>query len=156
MTEVGGETADKRLLKKAIDLFTFLGGAQLLLAKPVRTIDQYEKVMWLGALPSHPAIDSAHRTAAPEAEAAILTVQRVPRIDPPAPSEELSKWLDVGTGDSTREPKLREAIYLEQPRAAGSSAKDDADTEGSRKLNSRIAFAVTLARQTRLNVLNAQ
>ena len=91
VTGVEEETADKRLLKKAIDLFTFLGSAQLLLAKPVRTTDQYEKVMWLGALPSHSAIDSAHRAAAPEAEAAILTVQRVPRIDPPAPSEELSE-----------------------------------------------------------------
>lgn len=50
MTGVEEETADKRLLKKAIDLFTFLGSAQQLLAKPVRTTDQYEKVVWLGGV----------------------------------------------------------------------------------------------------------
>jgi very-short-patch-repair endonuclease len=118
-------TADKGLLKKAIDLFTFLGSAQQLLAKPARTTDQYEKVMWLGSLPSHPAIDSAHRTAALDADSPILAVQRVPRIDPPAPPAELQKWLLGDVDDPSGEPSLREAIYVEQPRPEGSSDEDD-------------------------------
>ncbi len=127
MTGVEEEAADKQLLKKAIDLFTFLGSAQQLLAKPMRTIDQYEKVLWLGGLPSHPAIDSAHRTAAPDADSPILTIQRVPRLDPPPPPEALRKWLEQGIDDPAHEPSLREAIYVEEPRAEGSSDEDDAD-----------------------------
>lgn len=50
MTGVEEEAADNRLLKMAIDLVAFLGHAQQLLAKPVRTIDQYERVIGLGAL----------------------------------------------------------------------------------------------------------
>ncbi len=125
MTGVEEVTTEKRLLKKAIDLFTFLGRAQQLQAKPVRTVDQYEKVIWLGALPSHPALESAHRTAAPEADSPILTVRRVPRIDPPSPASELQKWLETEIDDPGKDPSLRAAIYVEQPRAPGSSEEDD-------------------------------
>lgn len=50
VTGVEEVAADNRLLKKAIDLFAFLGHAQQLRAEPVRTTDQYEKVIWLDAL----------------------------------------------------------------------------------------------------------
>jgi len=126
VTGVDEQTEDNRLLKKAIDLFTYLGSAQQLLAKPVRTTDQYEKVMWLAALPSHPAIDSAHLAASPDDAAPILTVQRVPRIDPPTPPETLGKWLEAAVDDPGSEPSLRQAIYVEEPRAEGASEEDDA------------------------------
>lgn len=125
MTEPAVEAA-QRHLKQAIDLFTFLARAQQLMAKPATTTEQFETVVWLGALPDHPAIDSAHRVGAPEADAPILKVQRVPRIDPPAPPEELKPWLlgDISDPDGT--PTLRDAILTEAPRPAGSSQEDDA------------------------------
>lgn len=124
MTGVEQESADKLLLKKAIDLFTFLGQAQQLLAKPARTTDQYEKVMWLGSLPDHAAIASAHRSAVLESDSPIMTVKRVPKIDPPAPPETLRKWLQSDIDDPGREPSLREAIYLDAPRPDRSSDDD--------------------------------
>ena len=49
------------LVRKAVNLFTFLGRTQQLLVKPVRTVDKFEKALWLGDLPEHPAVHSAHR-----------------------------------------------------------------------------------------------
>lgn len=115
MTDLDEQSVDKRLLKKAIDLFTFLGRSQQLLAKPVRTTDQYEKVLWFGALPDHAAVGSAHRAASPEPDAALLTVQRVPKIDPPLPPEPLRPWVDGKLDDANREPTIREAILVEGP-----------------------------------------
>ena len=50
VTGVEEEAADNALLKKAIDLFTFLGHEEQLLAKPVRATDQCEKVIGLDVL----------------------------------------------------------------------------------------------------------
>src|SRR6202022_790774 len=54
------------LVRKAVNLFTFLGRTQQLLVKPVRTVDKFEKALWLGDLPEHPAVHSAHRAANPD------------------------------------------------------------------------------------------
>jgi very-short-patch-repair endonuclease len=114
LTGLEEQSADKRLLKKAIDLFTFLGNAQQLLGKPARTVDQYEKVLWFGALPNHSAVQSAHRAASPEPESLLLTVQRVPRIDPPSAPDLLRPWIDGDTDDVSREPTLRGSILIEE------------------------------------------
>lgn len=120
----GEESADKRLLKKAIDLFTFLGGAQRLLAKPARTLDQYERVLWLSALPDHASIDSSHRAAAPEPESPLLTVKRIPRIDPPPTPKLLLPWIEGIAGDPSCEPTLRESILVEVPKVDGDDQGD--------------------------------
>lgn len=125
MTVLGDESADKKLLKKAIDLFTFLGSAQQLLAKPARTFDQYEKVLWFGNLPDHPAIVSAHRTGSPELDCPLLTVQRIPKLDAPAPPEGLLQWLAAGYDDPNREPQLRDSIYVDKPRLVEDSSGED-------------------------------
>lgn len=115
MSAIEEDSNESTLLRKAINLFTFLGRTQQLLVKPVRTVDKYEKVVWFGQLPDHNAIRSAHRASALDADAPILSVERVARVDPPAPPELIQEWLDGGIGDADEEPQLREAIFVEVP-----------------------------------------
>ncbi|MEI8083811.1 MAG: ATP-binding protein IstB, partial [Actinomycetes bacterium] len=124
MAEIEGETAEARLLRKAINLFTFLGRTQELLVKPIRTVDRFEKAIWFGALPEHRAVRSAHRTASPDAEAPLLAVDRVPRLDPPALAEQLTRWVSGTIDDPSAEPVLRDAIYTETPRQADSDGEE--------------------------------
>jgi very-short-patch-repair endonuclease len=107
------------LVHKAVNLFTFLGRAQQLLVKPIRTVDKFEKVMWFGDLPDHPGVHSAHRIAELEADAPLLAVDRVPKLDPPPVSPQLEPWVDGPTGDIDRQPELRDAIYTSDPARAG-------------------------------------
>lgn len=103
------------LVRKAVNLFTFLGRAQQLLVKPVRTVDKFEKAVWLGDLPEHPAVRSAHRAANPDADSPLLAMDRVPKLDPPPVPDHLTVWVQGPTDDVDREPSLREAIYMEDP-----------------------------------------
>lgn len=124
MVVTENESTDARMLRKAINLFTFLGRTQEILVRPIRTVDHYEKAMWFGALPHHTAIRSAHLTQSPEAEAPILAVDRVPRLDPPALPEHLTPWVEDGIDDAAAEPSLRDAIYVEIPRIADSDHEE--------------------------------
>lgn len=128
MVRPEGESADAGLLRKAINLFTFLGRTQELLVKPVRTVDRFEKAIWFGALPDHPAIRSAHVTHSPDADAPLLVVDRIPRLDPPAPPDRLRQWVEGGIDDPNAEPSLRDAIYTETPRKTD-SPDDEPDIE---------------------------
>lgn len=128
MTETE-ETVEARLLRKAVNLFTFLGRTQQLLVKPVRTADKYEKVMWFGELPDDPAIQSAHRTASPDAQAPILAVDRIGKIDPPELPGPMRQWLEGEIDDIDQPPTLREAIYTEQLREADDDPTDEPDLE---------------------------
>lgn len=116
MAALEGESTEAGLLRRAINLFTFLGRTQEMLVKPIRTVDRFEKAMWFGALPEHPAIGSAHLTHSPDAEAPLLVVDRVPRLDPPPPPEPLRQWIDGGIDDAHTEPSVRDSIYTESPR----------------------------------------
>ena len=71
------------LVRKAVNLFTFLGPTQQLLVKPVRTVDKFEKALRLRDLPEHPAVRSAHEAANPDAHSPLLAMDRVPKLDPP-------------------------------------------------------------------------
>ncbi len=42
--------------------------------------------------------------------APFLTVDRVPRLTPPAPDDRLAQWLDVACDDPDTEPRLRDSI----------------------------------------------
>jgi very-short-patch-repair endonuclease len=103
------------LVRKAVNLFTFLGRTQQLLVKPVRTVDKFEKALWLGDLPEHPAVHSAHRAANPDADSPLLAMGRVPKLDPPPVPDHLTVWVQGPTDDVDREPSLRDAIYKEDP-----------------------------------------
>ncbi|WAL63788.1 AAA domain-containing protein [Amycolatopsis cynarae] len=102
------------VVEQARNLFEFLLRAQELKAAVHRVadVDAYKRdglVLWLSDLPEHPAV-----ALAPEAGAApddpLLTIGRIPRLDPPAPGAELSTWLTGPFDDPSRPPTLREAI----------------------------------------------
>ncbi|KUI17020.1 ATP-binding protein IstB [Mycobacterium lehmannii] len=109
------------LVRKAVNLFTFLGSTQRLLIKPVYTVDKFEHVMWFADLPDHAAVRSAHRTANPEPDSPLLEVDRALRLDPPILPAELEPWVEGPIEDAHHEPMIREAIYV------GESESDNFD-----------------------------
>lgn len=129
MTAFDQETDEARLLRKAVNLFTFLGQTQQVLVKPVRTVDKFEKVLWFGELPDHPAIRSAHTIAALDADAPLLVVDRLAKVDPPTLPGDLTAWVDVPVTDEEVEPTLRQAIYRDEPAAAGAESEDYQDKD---------------------------
>jgi very-short-patch-repair endonuclease len=115
MVVVAQDVNSAELIRKAINLFTFLGRTQQLLVKPIRTVERFEKVLWLGDLPTHPAVQSTHRMANPDASAPLLSIDRVPKVDPPPVPENLKLWVDGETDAHDRQPVLRDAIYSVDP-----------------------------------------
>lgn len=81
--------------------------------EPARTVDVYRRegaVLWFGDLPHHPAVRSALDEGEPEPEAPFLTVDRLPRLTPPAPDDRLAEWVDWARDDPHTEPRLRDSI----------------------------------------------
>ncbi|WP_308160156.1 AAA domain-containing protein [Mycolicibacterium goodii] len=109
------ETENAHLVRQAVNLFTFLGQSQQLLARPARTVDKFEQAMWFGDLPDHPAVRSAHRIAELEPDAPLLELDRVAKLDPPALPDDLTEWVDGKLDDASKEPSIREAIYRDEP-----------------------------------------
>jgi len=107
------------LVEKAIKLFTFLGRSQELLAKPVRQVNAYEKVVWFGDLPEHPALTWGNRTAEPDPDQPLLSLERVPKADPPVVPTALVEWIDGALDNLDEPPVLRDAIYIDEPEASG-------------------------------------
>ncbi|MFD5825984.1 AAA domain-containing protein [Lentzea sp. NPDC060358] len=107
-----GTAAEQRgtAVDRAVRLFQFLARSQQLKANPPRTTDRYESVLWLGQLPEHPAIRSAHAEQAPEPGAALLTVERVAHQDAPEPGADLRPWLDGEWDVPGTAPGLRESL----------------------------------------------
>src|ERR1700722_373283 len=122
------------LLRKAVHLFTFLGRTQQLLVKPVRTVDKFEKTLWLGDLPENPAVHSAHRAANRDADWPPLAIDRMPKREPPSVPDHLTVWVQGPTDDVNREPSLRDAIYNEGP--VGSVAGEE-----TRRPPGRVSYA---------------
>jgi hypothetical protein len=82
------------LVSRAVRLFEFLGRTQQLRNLPPRTVDAYRAVHWLDDLPEHPAVNAAHRVE-PGLDDPILTIDRVTRVEPPAPEGfTLDDWDD--------------------------------------------------------------
>jgi hypothetical protein len=101
------------LVDGAIRLFQFLMRAQEVRDEPARTVDAYRRdgaVLWFGDLPHHPAVRSALDEGEADPAAPFLTVDRVPRLTPPAPDDRLAEWLDLACDDPATEPRLRDSI----------------------------------------------
>lgn len=124
MTSAEHQADTDPLLRKAINLFTFLGRTQQLLVRPVRNVSGFDKVMWFGDLPDHEAIWSAHRTAALEADVPLLTVDRVGKLDPPSVPSVLVEWVDGKIDDVTAEPVVRSEIYRADVAEPGTDGYD--------------------------------
>ncbi|WP_327009770.1 AAA domain-containing protein [Dactylosporangium sp. NBC_01737] len=93
-------------------LFEFLSRAQQLKNQPPRTVETYQSVLWLGDLPHHRAVIVAHRGGDPAPDDALLSIDRVPRLDPPPPHEPLREWLTGPLDDPDRAPELRDTITM--------------------------------------------
>jgi len=94
---------------RAVRLFKFLARSQQLKADPPRTTSKYDTVLWFAALPAHPAVNAAHRDETPESGSALLSVDRVPHQEPPAPPADLEPWLDREWQNPNDPPRLRES-----------------------------------------------
>jgi very-short-patch-repair endonuclease len=101
-------------LDRARNLFEFLREAQRLRAKPVRSVQDYQRVIWLADLPDHDAVVSAHRLTERLSDELIFWVDRVPREEPPAPSDALAPWLSGSIHDPDQPPELRAEVPAEK------------------------------------------
>lgn len=123
------------LVDRAVRLFEFLARAQQLKQKPPRTLDAYQRdgsVLWFADLPEHPAVTSAHRGGDPEPADALFSLDRVPRLDPPALDDALTKWVNGALDDPAEPPWLRDAIQV--PIDASQHGYDQAEGQPSREL----------------------
>ncbi|MBW0116300.1 AAA family ATPase [Pseudonocardia sp. KRD-169] len=94
------------LVDHAVRLFTFLGRAQQLRAPIVRDIESYRTegaVHWWHELPEHPAVYTTDGTAA---DGSLLTIDRIPPVEPPRPGPELRTWLAGRVDDPRQAPAL--------------------------------------------------
>jgi very-short-patch-repair endonuclease len=115
------------LVDRARRLFEFLRGAQQLKATPVRSVDVYQHegdVVWIADLPAHPAVSTFRRNE-PGADAPMLSVERVPVVEPPEPEVELARWLTEPLDDPERPPSLRKQIVEVKPAEEADRAADD-------------------------------
>lgn len=103
------------LVRKAVNLFTFLGRTQELLVKPIRTVAGFEKAIWFNDVPTHPAVRSRASMADLNAQEPLLEVDRVPRLDPPALPESLIEWVKGPLDNTDKQPTLREEIFTDTP-----------------------------------------
>jgi very-short-patch-repair endonuclease len=103
------------LLDRAVRLFEFLRRAQQLRNQPVRDVETYRRdgvVLWLKDLPHHPALHSALNQGEPAVNDTLLSVERVPRVNPPKPDDQLREWLEGPVDDPERMPTLRASIFV--------------------------------------------
>lgn len=110
---------DRRIREQAIRLFTFLRELTELRTRTVRTLEQYEKVLWLNDIPRESGCHCiAWRRSDSHEQSDVWLEIKKPRVkDPPKVPEPLNSWLDPReVGDSSREfPRLRERITVSEP-----------------------------------------
>jgi very-short-patch-repair endonuclease len=108
-------SAQDPLVDRAVRLFSFLGRAQQLKNQSVTDLDSYRRegaVHWLHELPVHPALDTSLRGGTPGWSDPVLAIDRIPRIDPPGPGEDLAQWLDGRIDDPRSAPALRNELFV--------------------------------------------
>jgi hypothetical protein len=101
-------------LERAIGLFEFLTQAQLLRSVPVRSVEAYQRegnVIWLADLPQHFGVERDIDEDPPALDTPVMTLHRVPPVDPPEPPHGVAGWLDGPIGDPAVEPGLLEQVH---------------------------------------------
>lgn len=94
-------------LEQARNLFEFLKRAQQLKTKPVRQVRNYESVTWFVDLPAHDAVDVVSMGGEVDDDAPFVSIDRVPREEPPEPPAELEAWIELPIDDPTSRPPSR-------------------------------------------------
>lgn len=119
--QMGGSMARRQvevdpLVERAARLFEYLARVQQLQARPVRRVESYAgddgAVIWFHQLPTHESVVPAGCAGDPDPDAAILTLDRIPRLDPPLPPAELVPWIGGPTHDPDREPILKDEAVI--------------------------------------------
>ncbi|PRW63684.1 hypothetical protein CEP50_09305 [Actinopolyspora mortivallis] len=118
------------LADRARRLFQFLGEAQRLRTTPIHTMEEYQSVRWMSDVPEHPAVSLAGRDSAPSENGHVLSVQRLPKQDPPQPSTRLAEWLNGSIDDPAETPRLRETV----PAAAAPTTERGSEERGAERL----------------------
>src|SRR6267142_89853 len=100
---------------RSIRLFTFLRELTELRTKAIRTIDQYENVLWLNDIPRDPHCFCAGWNLGTEQEPDVWVQLQKPRmVDPPPPPREIQSWVSqVQLRDSSRAPRLNQVLTVE-------------------------------------------
>ena len=104
------EEAKASRLERAKNLFEFLARAQQLKATPARTTSGYSSVLWFADLPTHPAASSAPQDPDSHGDRPLLTVDRVPRHEPPAPDREVAPWVGGRIDEVDEPPTLLDSV----------------------------------------------
>ena len=102
--------------ERAIRLFAFLREMTLLRSKVVRSVDEYDRAIWLAEIPREPGCYCAAWGMRRDGDEHSTWIEvRKPKLTaPPDPPADLAPWLDLSqVTDSAREyPDLREAIAV--------------------------------------------
>lgn len=120
---------------RAIRLFTYLKEITELRTKPVRDFANYEDVIWLCNLPSHPSVSSVYSAEVPIAEITgehWVEIQKPrPLADPPAPPDILAAWLDPADIENSSLDTLQLKTLIPRststPEASAGSLSDEFD-----------------------------
>ncbi|WP_166789254.1 MULTISPECIES: AAA domain-containing protein [unclassified Cryobacterium] len=137
-------SSDPILVKKAIQLFSFLGGAQRLKERPVYRTENFESCSWFDSFPSHPAVSLHAPDEDSPSNGIIASFMRVPRLVAPEPGDELVEWIEGASTDPASRPVVRETIFSNsfpktddetQPGAHGSKPEDDVESEPAESSN---------------------
>ncbi len=96
-------------LDRAVRLFRFLQEVQKLRNRPVRSVENYEKVIWLGDIPADPAVEVCRCEPETDSFEPLLTIDRVLSEPAPEPPELVAEWLgDVDVADPESDPRPME------------------------------------------------
>jgi very-short-patch-repair endonuclease len=121
------QSDDQPFHERAIGLFTFLHALTELRSKTVRTLAQYEKVLWFHEIPREPGCHCIAWGTSPDEDTSEVWLEvKKPRLrPPPRVPEPLEPWLDPKELEDSSQavPRLRERIALTMP--------DDGDTEAA-------------------------
>lgn len=113
------KTEDQEIRDRALRIFTFLRELTELRSRTVRTIDQYEKVLWFNDIPRESGCHCVAWTSMEDEERSEVWAEiKKPRLKaPPQVEGALKPWLDpTEVEDSSREyPQLRKRITINVP-----------------------------------------
>lgn len=136
------------LVKKAIQLFTFLGRAQQMRERPIYDSSNFEECFWLSEIPSHAALEIFQPNDATTSDEPLLTLGRVSHARPPQPPTGILAWIDGNVDDSSSPPRLKSALLGRVADFADymSLPESEADVDGASDLDARDEIATDTAR----------
>ncbi len=96
MSETASQAGTEAIRNRAASLYTFLKEFTELRTKTIRSVEQYEDVLWLSDVPHEPECDCAawHRGQDREGGEIWLEIHQPRPVPAPEPPTQLSPWLD--------------------------------------------------------------